>query len=60
MGMKEKLRQSVLSLAQSLVVLAGLGLPGPESEDHDYRNIDFPFVKTEILRDKLCQLNECS
>ncbi|GAB0206220.1 mitochondrial enolase superfamily member 1 [Grus japonensis] len=29
----------------------------PELEDHDYRNSAFPFVDTEIVRDKLYQLN---
>lgn len=33
-------------------------LPGPESGDPDCRNINFSFVNTEILMDKLCQLNE--
>lgn len=59
-GMKEKWRQSILFLPQSLIVLTDLGLPGPASEDCDCRNIDFAFMSTEILRDKLCRLNECS
>lgn len=41
-----------------LIILIGLGLPDPESEDHKCGNSDLPSVGTEILRDQLCKAME--